>query len=507
MNRAREQFFMRIEAELALSDQNGPAFVFGVPERAVLHGLAGSAAEIVLHCGQGRLRELRKSLRESFAVPLHGCPQDGEGLPVYDQPCATCVVADLPMQGAEDALERALSMVADGGAVWLLLPRRSAGAEARLRRLLEAACHGTVESVADAPAEMFALRARRCCTVTLECVDEQPAALPVSCIVVTRGAELGLEETLVDLVLRQHYRPMEVFVLDLGGASELDAALFGLAERSTVPVALFLKHGAAEATALQDAIGGVQGRFVHWCHAGARLAPHLLTTLGMALEREDGCALAMAESAREQNGSWSAHRAIAPSALARVSSSERFASEAVLWSSAAVRAAAGPNAAFGAFASRELAWRLLQQQRGVCLPAVVAGHSAAAPAADASSWQKVQQALRPDPKGLAIPLELQALIHLRCGDAAWVTEHIQGDAVPHLLLRSQALLHLGRGPEAEAILRHPLLCEHAAAATLLLAQRCAADGAAAYSALVLALQAAGVDDACWLLEMASAPTS
>lgn len=491
---------------MALSAQTGPAFLFGVPDEAVLRGVAASASELVMHCGQSRLREIRSGLRDTFAVALHGCTKDGEGLPVYDQPCATCVISELPQRGAEDALERALSMLADGGDVWLFVPRRTSGAEARLRRFMDAACGGNVNIVAGAPADMLALHGVRSCAVICENAEEQPPALPVSAIVLTHGAEVGLEETLVDLVLRQHFPPLEVFVLDLGRGPALDADLFGLAQRSSVPLAVFPKHDVAVADALHDALGGVRGRFVHWCRAGSRLAPHLLTTLGLAMERSDKCAVVFGRSAAHVDGQWNLVHEAAEHGPTHLLSSTRFAAEATLWKKTALRACAAPNPAFGIYCERELAWRLLQRHAHASVGVVVAGHNTAPSSHHGHElWQSFLRATLPDL--LAESTELQALAHLKCHDAPWVLEHVSEDSSAQRLLRAQALLQSGNAAAAQAALEATELQGHPAACALRVALACSAAGATAFSALVAAMQIAGVEDALWLLDGAPPPTA
>lgn len=502
MTLRERRFHARLECELALAEQVGAALLMGVPPMPLLRGVACSAAEIWMHTGQSRMRTVRKDLRHEFAVPLQACVQDGEGLPVCDQPCTLALITELPPQHPEDALERALSIVADEGTVLLLVPARSAGADARLRRLLEAACGGESRALPDAPEGMLALSGRRRCAVLLEGAAPQPE-LPVSCLVTTQGAEEDLESTLVDLALRQHYRPQEIFVLDLGGERVLKLEASELVARSAVPIAVFPKHGSTAAAALQDALGGVQGRFVHCCHAGARMAPHALTTLGMRLENSEASAFVMGSSAVSASDGWLRDEQwqLEPKDR-RLCAARRFPVEAVLWRTDALRRAGGFDETLAPYSARNAALRLAASAGWVECDAVVAGHRSvsAAPQAEVP-WRALLElalTLTTDPRS-------RTLLELRLSRAQAVLDHARTATDADILLNAQALQQLGRSAAALPLLAPLVARGLSSAAALSFAMHAGGEADREFARLVEALRCEGAEYAAWLISAEAPP--
>jgi hypothetical protein len=252
-------FLRRLGAEIALHGACGPAFLCGSLPDELLEGVAAAASELIVHGGEKRVRELRRRLRASHPAAVLSCAHDGEGLPVYDQVASMGLITELPERASADALERVLSLLGDGADVFVLIPRRARSEEGRLQRMLSAACNGQVAALEGAPEHLWAWRGKRVTTVTVESTAAA-ASLPITAVILARG-DVGMEFTLTDLLLRQHYAPTDVFVLDLGGEIALDPHLHGVPARSSARVAVFPKHGAALGEALQDALGGIQTPF------------------------------------------------------------------------------------------------------------------------------------------------------------------------------------------------------------------------------------------------------
>lgn len=453
-------FLRQLGAELALFGECGPAFLHGAPADWILEGVASSASEIVVHAGERRVREIRRQLRSTHPVAVVGCARDGQGLPVHDQVASTGIISELPERESADALERALSMLGDGAEVVLVLPRRGRAEEGRLQRMMAAACGGNAAAIPGAPGTLFALRGRRVTTVSVESTGAAAPTLPVSAIVLTAGDD-GIESTLTDLLLRQHYTPAEVFVLDLGGSKPLDEKLHGIPARSATRVAVFPKHGATIVAALEDALGGAKAPFVHWCRAGERLAPHALAQLGMALEAAPlamaavaACALLTGETIDE----------VLPAAtnLEQLLAQRQFPAASALWRTGRLRDAGIPGGSADHIAL-ELAWRHGAEGL-VRSPGVLAGTSSQG--LKDEEWRAFLGAC-PVPPGAA-SRELAAHIALQCGRAEEALV-LAAEAGPRaVLVRAQALLRLGRHAEAVLLLEDALRSGHAEAALLFL---------------------------------------
>ncbi len=481
-------FLRRLSAELSLFGECGPAFLHGAPAPELLEGVASSASELIVHAGDRRVRETRRQLRVTHPVAVVGCARDGQGLPVHDQVASTGLISELPERESADALERALSMLGDGADVVLVLPRRGRAEEGRLQRMMAAACGGEVVPVPGAPSSLFALRGRRVTTVTVESTGAVAPTLPVSAIVVTEGDD-GLEATLTDLLLRQHYTPLEVFVLDLGGAKPLDEKLHGIPARSATRVAVFPKHGASLAAALEDALGGVKAPFVHWCRAGERLAPHALAQLGMALEAAPDAAAAVADTAILEGDSIG-DVILAATSFEQLLAARQFPTASVLWRTERLRASGIPGGSADRLAL-ELAWQHAAQGLARC-PGVLAGTNGIG--LRGAEWHGFLAECAV-PAGVCP--ELAAHIALQRGQAEEALQLAAGAGPRALLVRVQALLALGKREQAMALLDGALHSGHVEAALLYLLLSGAKPQASVRRAQNL-IQDAGLADVHWI---------
>lgn len=297
-----------LASELALGDAGGPCLIIGDAPPAVLLGAAAGASSLTVFGTTRRVREASRLVHAMTPVAVQEARKDGDGLPDLEEAFRTVVIWDLPRRDAESCLEKSIISVADGGRVIVSTARRG-GVDQRLERLTKSLCSEGVSSPSHAPAGRLCLFGRRRAPFPAEAALETPGCLPVSVIIITQGRRAHLEELLCDVLLRQNYPPLEVFVMDDSreGEPRVSEDLFGLPARSPSRTVLVPTGGVGRARAVNDALGGIEGTFVAIIDHDDRIAPNHLASLGMALERHPewvaaaGDAVLLDEQARPAN--------------------------------------------------------------------------------------------------------------------------------------------------------------------------------------------------------------
>ncbi len=274
-----------LAAELAFGDESGPALVIGAPSPAIMAGLLASASSLTMVASARAVREARRQFGDLAPARISAARVDGNGRPVFSESFRIALIAELPKHEPLEILEQALLSVADEGSVWCHL-ERGQGPEARIEKLFAAATGQTTLVPAWASADRLVLHGQRRAPLQTAEASEAPGVLPLSVIVVARGPASGIEELLCDVLLKQHWPPREVFVLDLSRSDgpSLPPDLFGFAEQSASKLVLLQNPEEDTAAAINDALGGIEGDYVAILSEHDRIAPNHLAALGLFLE-------------------------------------------------------------------------------------------------------------------------------------------------------------------------------------------------------------------------------
>ncbi|MEE2711178.1 MAG: glycosyltransferase family A protein [Planctomycetota bacterium] len=276
----------RIGEELAFGAAAGAMLVVGEAPRSIVMGAAASATVVAL---VGDHEAVAADL-EALLPPPIVVVDDAASIP---DGCYGAAVVWEPPGDATSTLERVLAVVADAGAVHAVLRPPDRGVGGRWRRLIEASCEAGAFAEELEDGRLVVKGARRAPSPDDRTLDVGP--LPFTAVVHAAAGRVGLERTLVDVLLRPGYPPEEVFVVD--GVGDAPDDLWGFAAAGASRTVLVNAAGQSFTEAVNDALGGVASELVALIGAGERLAANHVSGLAMLLGSSGDAGAAVAESA------------------------------------------------------------------------------------------------------------------------------------------------------------------------------------------------------------------